>query len=414
MADPIKIMIVDDQTEFTENIKRLLNLEEEIEVIAEAGSGEEALEMVERMRPDIVLMDADMPGMDGFDATSSVLARFPGVIVIMMAVKREQEHLRKAMLAGAKDFLIKPFSKVDLITTIVTVFSRELRRRTSVPMAGKAGSPAKPVITKHAKVVTLYSIKGGVGKSTVAANLALMMAEGLAPKKTLLLDFDLRFGDIGVILNLVAKHNITSLVHDKNEPGYDSFKRHLAKVDLLDVLLAPFEPQYAEEINGKVLDAIVSSFREHYDYIIIDSPATVNEDIIHLLTVSDMVIVLVTQEITNIKGISTTLKLLEELSVDRGKLRLVINKYKDSLTITKEAISRALGKDIVGIIEDDYIKVLEAINQGQPIVKSEVQSRFISGIQNMVRLIEPSFAKGADEGDRRFSFMGKIKSILGS
>lgn len=414
MADPIKIMIVDDQTEFTENIKRLLNLEEEIEVIAEAASGEEALEMVERMRPDIVLMDADMPGMDGFDATSAIQAKFPSVIVIMMAVKREQEHLRKAMLAGAKDFLIKPFSKVDLITTIVTVFSRELRRRTSVPKSGPATPVAQPVVTKNAKIITVYSIKGGSGKSTIAANLALMMSEALSPKKTLLLDFDLRFGDIGVILNLVAKHNITSLVHDEDDPGYDSFKRHLAKVDMLDVLLAPFEPQYAEEITGKVLEAIVSSFRQHYDFIIIDTPATVNEDIVHLLAMSDLVMILVTQEITNIKGISTTMKLLEELEVDSGKIKLIINKYKDGLTITKDAISRALGKDIACIIEDDYVRVLEAINQGQPIVKSEVHSRFISGVQNMARLIEPSLAKGAEDGDRKFSFMGKIKSILGS
>lgn len=410
-------MIVDDQVEIKENVKRLLNLEESIEIVAEASNGEEAIALVDKIRPDIVLIDAEMPGMDGFETTNVISMNFPSVIVIMMAVKREHSHLKQAMMAGAKDFLIKPFSKMDLISTIVTVFSRELRKRSSKPTPVEQSKKAiVPAVTRLGNVVTFFSIKGGVGKSIISSNMAIQLAESCAPKKTILLDFDLRFGDIGVILNQTSRVNITSFANDKGAADYNTLKKHIIKTEHgLDILLAPFEPQFAEQIIGDHLKAIIEILKKEYDYIIIDTPATINEDILAVLDKSQEIFMIVTQEITNIKGITTLFKLFETLKIDTKNFKLVINKYNEKLDVTQDSISRALNRDVAAIIPDDYTTIVTSINHGVPLVKSEPDSKFTRACEKLCRFIEPTLAvHSRDEGQNKFSFMNKIKSILGS
>src|SRR5438105_8897875 len=98
----IGVMIVDDIADTRENFSKLLMFERDIEVIGTAGSGPEAIEQCRKLRPDVVLMDINMPEMDGIKAAEILSTELPAIVIIMMSVHTEQDYLRRAMLAAAR------------------------------------------------------------------------------------------------------------------------------------------------------------------------------------------------------------------------------------------------------------------------------------------------------------------------
>src|SRR5919108_5283648 len=125
----IKVLIVDDIPETRDHLSRLLGMEREIDVVGVAGSGEDAIRLAMDLRPDVIIMDINMPGMDGIAASEVISQRLPTSPIIMMSVHGEADHMKRAMLAGAREFLIKPFSADELSTSIKRVWERDLARR---------------------------------------------------------------------------------------------------------------------------------------------------------------------------------------------------------------------------------------------------------------------------------------------
>jgi pilus assembly protein CpaE len=125
MADQIRVLIVDDIPETRDHLTKLLGFETDIEVVGAAASGREAIEMAKEMTPDVVLMDINMPDMDGISATERLSAEVPTAAVVMMSVQGEADYLRRSMLAGAREFLVKPFSSDELTASIRQVYTRE-------------------------------------------------------------------------------------------------------------------------------------------------------------------------------------------------------------------------------------------------------------------------------------------------
>src|SRR6476620_12535850 len=128
----IGVLIVDDIADTRENFSKLLLFERDIEVTGTAGSGPEAIEMCRKLRPDVVLMDINMPEMDGIKAAEILSTELPGIGIIMMSVQSEQDYMRRAMLAGAREFLVKPCSGDDLIRSIRHVYKLEAGKRAMV------------------------------------------------------------------------------------------------------------------------------------------------------------------------------------------------------------------------------------------------------------------------------------------
>src|SRR6266498_4488028 len=132
----IRLLVVDDIPETRENVKKLLYFEDDIEIVGTGSNGREGIDMAARLEPDIVLMDINMPGMDGIAASEAISSQMPNVQVVMMSVQGEADYLRRSMLAGAREFLIKPFSGEELVTSI--------RRVHQLAATRKAAAPAPP------------------------------------------------------------------------------------------------------------------------------------------------------------------------------------------------------------------------------------------------------------------------------
>jgi DNA-binding NarL/FixJ family response regulator len=115
----IRVVIADDQTLFAEGVTSLLGADDRIEVVGHARDGEEAVELVETLEPDLVLMDVSMPRMDGIEATARIKEVSPETLVLFLTTSSSQDDVQRAAEVGAAGYLTKSAAASDLIVTIV-------------------------------------------------------------------------------------------------------------------------------------------------------------------------------------------------------------------------------------------------------------------------------------------------------
>ncbi len=114
----IRLVVAEDSQGTRHNLINLLGFEPDIEVVGAVGWAKQALDLVARLRPALVLMDINLPDMDGLEATSRIYASFPQIKVIVMSVHDEESYYRRAQAAGAVAYLVKPFTGEELIKVI--------------------------------------------------------------------------------------------------------------------------------------------------------------------------------------------------------------------------------------------------------------------------------------------------------
>ena len=251
MPDQIRVLIVDDIPETRDHLTKLLGFESDMTVVGAASSGNEAIELAHSLMPDVVLMDINMPDMDGIAATELLSAQVPTAAVVMMSVQGEADYLRRSMLAGAREFLVKPFSSDELTASIRQVYARERDKVTRVVPAPAAATAVPRAGAGRGQVIAFFSPKGGVGRTTMAVNMAVMAANELG-RRVVIVDASFQFGDVGVLLNLNPKNKsiadlVPELANGGAEENVDTFViNHSSGVR---VLLAPPSPEMAELIT---------------------------------------------------------------------------------------------------------------------------------------------------------------------
>lgn len=119
MTRPVRVLIVDDQPPFREAARMVIELTDGYEVAGEAVSGEESLEMVAELRPDLVLMDINLPGIDGIEATQRITAEHPGVTVLVLSTYEAEEYEPRALAAGAAGFIGKSDLSPDVLAEVL-------------------------------------------------------------------------------------------------------------------------------------------------------------------------------------------------------------------------------------------------------------------------------------------------------
>src|SRR5215469_17105974 len=155
----IRILIVDDIPSTLENLQKLLSFEDDIEVCGTAADGKKAIEETRRLHPDVVLMDVNMPVLDGIQATETLAQEVPGSPVIIMSVQGERDYLRRAMQAGAREFLIKPFSGDELIASIRRVHQLEQKKESYLAKAPATPAGAAPQRAERGEMFAVFSGK---------------------------------------------------------------------------------------------------------------------------------------------------------------------------------------------------------------------------------------------------------------
>ena len=407
MADMIKVLIVDDIAETRDHLTKLLGFEGDIEVVGAADSGRQALEMAGRLRPDVVLMDINMPDMDGITATEQMATEVPTASVVMMSVQGEADYLRRSMLAGAREFLVKPFSSDELTSSIRQVYTREREKQGRITVTNVAAAAANAAAASRdrepGQVVAVFSPKGGVGRTTIAVNFAVAAASDLG-QKTVLVDGSFQFGDVGVLLNLNPKNkSIADLVPEMDAGGepesIDTFViNHSSGVR---VLLAPPSPEMAEMITPAGVRKILEVLRATNDLVVVDCTANFSDTTLAILDLADVILTALTLEITSIKNMRLFLEVADQLGYEASKIKLILNRADSTLGIRVSDVEHSIGRKVDHTIVSDGRSVVYALNRGVPFVLSNREAQVSQDVIRLATAISGGERKAATAEDAK-------------
>jgi pilus assembly protein CpaE len=407
MADRIQVLIVDDIPETRDHLAKLLGFEPDIQVVGTASSGADAIEQATKIQPDVILMDINMPDMDGIAATERLSSQVPAAAVVMMSVQGEADYLRRSMLAGAREFLVKPFSSDELTASIRQVHAREKEKagRAVVAQAIRVQDP-----TEEGQVVAVFSPKGGVGRTTIAVNLAVAAASELG-KKVTLVDGSFQFGDVAVLLNLNPKDKSMAELVPQLEEGHDPDSVDaftLTHSSGIHVLLAPPSPEMAELITPAGVKHVIEILRAHSELVVIDCAAWFNDTLLGILDLADVVLTVLTLEITSIKNIRLFLEVAEQLGYSH-KIRLVLNRADTTLGIRVADVEHSIGRKVDHTIVSDGRAVVYALNRGIPFVLSNRESQVS---QDVLRLATSIVGNRESHDEEAHKVPQKAKSLF--
>jgi pilus assembly protein CpaE len=407
MADQIRVLIVDDIPETRDHLAKLLGFETDIEVVGSAASGREAIDMAARLAPDVVLMDINMPDMDGITATERLAAEVPATAVVMMSVQGEADYLRRSMLAGAREFLVKPFSSDELTSSIRQVYTREREKfsRIALQAVAAGGGPSSRAANPQAReddepgrVVAVFGPKGGVGRTTLAVNLAVAAATELG-QRTCLVDASFQFGDVGVLLNLNPKNkSIADLIPELESGEIESLDSFLISHSAgIRVLLAPPSPEMAELITPHGARRMIETLRMSNDLVVVDCMSSFNDTTLAILDLADTVLTMLSLEITSIKNIRLFLEVAEQLGYGSDKVRLVLNRADSSLGIRVADVEHSIGRRVDHTIVSDGRSVVYALNRGVPFFLSNREAQVSQDILRLASAVVGSRTAEAGE-----------------
>ncbi len=399
--EKIKVLIVDDITETRDNIKRMLQFDQSIEVIGSARTGREAIEVSQKEQPDVVLMDINMPDMDGITATEAIRRKMPLVQVVILSVQSDPSYMRRAMLAGARDFLSKP-PMIDELTAAIRragAVAHEERKKSAAPIVPSI--PGVSVIAGFQQaamqttgsVITVYGPKGGVGRSTIATNLAVALKT--PENKVALVDASLQFGDAAVFFNEQGKNTIVDLTSRVDELDPDIVNEVMVAhaASGISLLAAPPRPELAERVNGEQFSKLIKYLKQIYTYVVIDTSAYLNDSVLAALDHSDIIVLITTQEIPSIKSCNLFLSLADMMKIQRAGIVFIMNRYDKRIAISPEKVGESLRQEIVASIPLDDRIVTTSVNRGIPFMMDNKNSVVGKSIVDLASLIKDRISK---------------------
>jgi DNA-binding NarL/FixJ family response regulator len=169
---PVKVLIADDHPLLIAGIRRALELSENIEVVGEAHSGPEVMSLIERRRPDLVLLDLRMPGVSGTDCIERIRATWPEVKTVVLSACADRDSIDSALNAGASAYVVKSVNPADIASVIRqaatgSVFHATSRPRSSGPQPYE---PVAPLLTDRERVI-LEGVAAGLTTAAISKDL---------------------------------------------------------------------------------------------------------------------------------------------------------------------------------------------------------------------------------------------------
>jgi pilus assembly protein CpaE len=400
MADgeKFRVLIVDDNAETRENIRKLLQFEADIEVVSVARTGKEAIQLTQETSPEVVLMDINMPDMDGIAATEIIRQKMPFIQVVILSVQGDQNYMRKAMLVGARDFLIKPPMPDELVAAIRRAgkVAREERSKTAqgyVSAPSGANYTAMTGMTRQGKIIMFYSPKGGTGCTTLAVNVAVALCN--EETRVIIVDANLQFGDVALFLNEQGKNTIIDLAPraDELDPGIVEEVVIKHAVTGLHILASPSRPEHGEKVSPDQFSQLLRYLRQLYPYVVVDTSTYVNDVTLSVLDVADAVVLVTVQDIPSIKNDRIFLDLLLTLGIPVEKVVLVMNKYDKRIAILPEKIGENLKQEVAAVIPLDERTVIPSVNRGVPFMFDNKTQPASRGVYTLVEALRARFIK---------------------
>ena len=387
MARAPEVVIVDPDLDTRSDTKHLLNMAQ-LAVVGESDYGIEAVTVAKEHPPDIFLVALEEPVTRAIQTIEMLGGAAPQAAIIVYSSLSDAGSVRRAMVAGARDFIIKPLKPEDVTRAINGILEQEERRRLQ-----SDGEISEPI--GRGTVVTIFGAKGGIGKTTIATNLATALVR-LTQANVVLVDMDTRFGDVAIMMDIAVERSIADLGRHIDELDRESIKESLAKHQTgVSILPAPLHPTEWRDLTSQHITTIIDLLAQGHDYVIIDTPGTFNEIIAATLEVGDIILLVTSMDIASIKDTALALEMLREADVSVDKVKLIINHSTSANSLREEDVERVLEYKVTWRIPHDY-NVSNANQLGVPIVVAKPYARVSRAITDMAHALSgtPKERKG--------------------
>lgn len=402
--EKINVVVVDDVDESREMILRMLQFDTTIEVVGTGKTGVEAIESAQKLKPDVIVMDINMPDMDGITATEAIRKKVPYIQVVVLSVQNDANYMRKAMLAGARDFLTKP-PMIDELTAAIRragdlAHEEKMKAAASAVFqnAGMTG-PLSPQMMMRmppinlGKIICVYSPKGGAGCTTIATNISVGLKN--QDNKVAIIDANLLYGNVAVFLNEHGKNSLLDLVDRANELDPEIIEDVMVENKLtgLHMMPSPKDPEINDAHKGESVSKILSYLRQLYNFIVIDTTSYLTEIVQTCLDVADYIVLVTTQDIPSIKTTNQFLSLADASSISRDKILFIMNRYDKRIAISPERVSESLKQPILVAIPFEERIITSAMNRGVPFMVDNKVAPAGKAISSIIELIRTRIQK---------------------
>lgn len=394
--DRFKVLIVVNTKSVTERIERLLGLVDAVEIIASVKTAQDTIAILRESRPDVLLVDINLPDMNGIQFTDVVRRDHPEIQVILLAPDKLGDTVLNAMRSGASDYLVYDVPLEELRVSVYRAGEIAVaeKKKRAFPAFEAAQTPAQgeEADRRNGKLISIYSPKGGTGVTTLAINLAIALQD--SEEAVALVDGNIQYGDVSLLMNEIPKFSILDLV----SRIYELDTRVVEDVMLLHkssgihILPAPPRPELAEKVEGEHFTMILDYLRQIFKFVIVNTSSFITEPCLAALEGSDLVVLVTTQEISAIRNTHAFMSIWDSLGRSKDRLMLVLNRYVKSRNITPDKISTSMGLPVALTINEEEDLVFRSLNLGIPFSISEKGSEAAKTVIELSNLIRKELA----------------------
>jgi pilus assembly protein CpaE len=337
----------------------------------------------------------------GMRRVAKMHAEHPETVVVVAGLVAQLPPPLTLVKAGAADVIKLPAGAAAIRRALQSAIDQWSARRVEVEVvrevpvlvdeadvdadAGPADEPA--AAREPAVCITVASATGGCGKTFLASNLAYLLAAGTG-KRVAMVDLDLQFGEVVSMLQLRPARTIVDV--DPDEPGSIESCMTPHKGGF-DVLAAPRDPIAADTVTAERVADVLLAVRQRYDYLIIDTPPSLNEVVLSSFDISEHLIVLATLDVPSVNNMRVFLSTLDRLKIPTHGLHLVLNKAEKGVGFSGADVEQVLGRSWDLVLPYDR-EVSRAVNLGLPVTEAapatEVSRRLVGGIGAILPGIE--------------------------
>ncbi len=360
---PVRVIAIVDPGPVQEQIMAAISAQDDFTLIDVIVSNERMLREVHAAEPEIILVDHILAGDPTLDIIDDLALQNPESAIVAILPSEDPLKAQQVMLAGARAFIVQPFTQINLISTLRRVRELEARR---APVKSAAGVGAKDNI-RPARTVTVFSPRGGAGTTTVAMNLALALLEETG-KRVLLMEGKLFFGHIGVMMNIRTQNSLADLIpHATNiDEGLvkDVVTKHATG---LEILLGPGNVQVSQGIRPDDLYNVFAGIQQFYDYVVVDGGNVLNENAVTLMDATDRIMLVTNPDMTALRDTTLFVQIGRSLAYSTEKILIVLNRADIPGGLKSKDVENALHHLVFAQIPDDSANSLRSINRGVPI-----------------------------------------------
>jgi pilus assembly protein CpaE len=377
----IRVVALCDPGATQQQITEALKVQGEFVLADIINSKEMLVRQIRTTEPDILLVDSQLGGESTLDIIDDLAIQFTTAAVVAILPSNDPLVAQQVMLAGARAFLISPFSQINLVSTLRRVSELEGRRQQNQTYVSSQVIES----TRPLRSVTVYSPRGGTGVSSIAANTAIALAEETG-KKVLLFEGKVFFGHLEVMLNLKVQNALSDLIPHANSLDEGLIRDVVCPHPSgIHVLLAPSNVQIAQGIRAEDIYNIFIGVSRYYDYTVVDAGGILNDISVTLMDAADRIMLVTTPDLASLHDTSRFLQLSRSLAYTTDKILMILNKAGAEGGVKLKDIETVLHHQVYHQIADDSANVLRSINRGIPFLVYYPRSNASKSIQQLAR-----------------------------